>query len=134
MNTTLKILILFLSLFSLVACNTTTRTRNQPIVKDLNQYIGQTPDVITKKLDLNKIGINVTKQPILKENQLIYTFTRSVTTAIPSGISTPNERGKMIQTQIATTSESIQNPLYCNIFFNIENGVAKSYQLKGRAC
>lgn len=133
MNRKSKCYIVVFSLF-LAACNTTTRSRNQPIVQELNQYIGQTPTVITQQLDLSRIGIKPTKQPILKENQLIYTFNRVVTTAIPSGVSISDERGKMAQTLIATTSDSTQYTLYCNIIFDIENGIAKSYQLKGRAC
>lgn len=134
MNKISKIMIVILSLCSLVACNSTRNIRNQPITQQLNSYIGQTTSVITQQLNLQNIGINFSKGPILKENQLIYTFERTVAIPIPTGIAISDERGKMLQTQSATTSDSLKHKLPCNIIFNIQNGVAKSYQLKGKAC
>lgn len=134
MNKISKIMIVILSLCSLVACNSTRSIRNQPITQQLNSYLGQTPPVIIQQLNLQNIGINFSKQPILKENQLIYTFERIVATPIPTGIATPDQRGKMLQTQSATTSDTLKYKLPCNIIFDIQNGVAKSYQLKGKAC
>lgn len=134
MRQKLKILFLCSMLFSLNACNTHNRVRNQAIVQQLNQYIGQEPNTIIQHLNLQNIGISFTKQPSLKENQLIYTFQRQVATPIPTGISIKDENGRMIQTQTATTSDTIKNPLNCNIIFDIENGIAKSYQFIGRGC
>ena len=134
MNTALKYLMLILSLNCLVACDTSTRVRNQPIIQQLNPYIGKSPALIEQQLDLQNIGIKFIKQPVLEENLLTYTFQRTLATAIPTGISTPNEKGKMIQTQIATTSDSLNSLMSCHIIFKIENGVAQSYQFKGRAC
>lgn len=134
MNTTLKYLMLILSLNCLVACDTSTRVRNQPIIQQLNPYIGKAPALIEQQLDLQNIGIKFIKQPMLEENRLTYTFQRTLATAIPTGISTPSEKGKMLQTQIATTSDSLNSLMSCHIIFKIENGVAQSYQFKGRAC
>ena len=134
MNTTLKYLMLMLSLNCLVACDTSTRVRNQPIIQQLNPYIGKAPALIEQQLDLQNIGIKFIKQPMLEENRLTYTFQRTLATAIPTGISTPSEKGKMLQTQIATTSDSLNSLMSCHIIFKIENGVAQSYQFKGRAC
>ena len=134
MNTALKYLMLILSLNCLVACDTSTRVRNQPIIQQLNPYIGKAPALIEQQLDLQNIGIKFIKQPVLEENLLTYTFQRTLATAIPTGISTPNEKGKMIQTQIATTSDSLNSLMSCHIIFKIENGIAQSYQFKGRAC
>lgn len=134
MNTTLKYLMLMLSLNSLVACDTSIRARNQPIIQLLNPYIGKSPALIEQQLDLQNIGIKFIRQPVLEENLLTYTFQRALATAIPTGISTPNEKGKIIQTQIATTSDSLNSLMSCHIIFKIENGIAQSYQFKGRAC
>lgn len=134
MNTTLKYLMLILSLNCLVACDTSTRVRNQPIIQQLNPYTGKAPALIEQQLDLQNIGIKFIKQPMLEENRLTYTFQRTLATAIPTGISTPSEKGKMLQTQIATTSDSLNSLMSCHIIFKIENGVAQSYQFKGRAC
>ena len=134
MNTALKYLMLILSLNCLVACDTSTRVRNQPIIQQLNPYIGKAPALIEQQLDLQNIGIKFIKQPVLEENLLTYTFQRTLATAIPTGISTPSEKGKMLQTQIATTSDSLNSLMSCHIIFKIENGVAQSYQFKGRAC
>ena len=134
MNTALKYLMLILSLNCLVACDTGTRVRNQPIIQQLNPYIGKAPALIEQQLDLQNIGIKFIKQPMLEENRLTYTFQRTLATAIPTGISTPSEKGKMLQTQIATTSDSLNSLMSCHIIFKIENGVAQSYQFKGRAC
>lgn len=134
MNTALKYLMLILSLNCLVACDTSTRVRNQPIIQQLNPYIGKAPALIEQQLDLQNIGIKFIKQPMLEENRLTYTFQRTLATAIPTGISTPSEKGKMLQTQIATTSDSLNSLMSCHIIFKIENGVAQSYQFKGRAC
>lgn len=125
---------LILSLNCLVACDTSTRVRNQPIIQQLNPYIGKAPALIEQQLDLQNIGIKFIKQPMLEENRLTYTFQRTLATAIPTGISTPSEKGKMLQTQIATTSDSLNSLMSCHIIFKIENGVAQSYQFKGRAC
>ena len=134
MNTTVKYLMLMLRLNSLVACDTSTRARNQTIIQQLNPYIGKSPALIEQQLDLQNIGIKFIKQPVLEENLLTYTFQRTLATAIPTGISTPNEKGKMIQTQIATTSDSLNSLMSCHINFKIKNGIAQSYQFKGRAC
>ena len=125
---------LILSLNCLVACDTSTRVRNQPIIQQLSPYIGKSPALIEQQLDLRNIGIKFIKQPMLEENRLTYTFQRTLATAIPTGISTPSEKGKMLQTQIATTSDSLNSLMSCHIIFKIENGVAQSYQFKGRAC
>ena len=134
MNTKLKMILVSLALCGMTACNTQTRVRNQPIVQQLNKYLGQTPNTITQHLNLHSLGIHFIAKPILNENQLIYTFERSIATPIPTGISARDEKSRMIQTQIATTSDSMHYALRCNIIFQIENGVATSYQLKGRAC
>ena len=55
MNTTLKYLMLILSLNCLVACDTSTRARNQTIIQQLNPYIGKSPALIEQQLDLQNM-------------------------------------------------------------------------------
>ena len=87
------------------------------------------------KQHLTLPNLRLQQQPVLNENQLIYTFERRVATPIPTGAAAlVDHNGRMIPTQLSTTSDPIQNTLKCNIIFDIENGIAKSYQLKGRGC
>ena len=96
--------------------------------------IGKTATDIQQQFDLKEIGIQPKKAAVQKENQLIYVFERDVPTSMPSGVSVSDQHGKLLPTQMGSTANSYQNRMSCNIIFNIENGIAKSYQLKGRAC
>lgn len=131
MDKKLRIIFLALIICSLNACDN-NRIKSQSTTQQLNQYIGQTPAEIKQNLTLQNFKL---QQPVLNGNQLIYTVERRVTTPIPTGAAAIlDHNGRMIPTQLSTTSDPIQNTLKCNIIFDIEKGIAKSYQLKGRGC
>lgn len=134
MKNIFKILCIILTTAYLTACTSNMLLRNEPIIQKITPYIGQSATVITQQFKLQNIGIAFSKAPKLENNQLIYTFERTTIIPIPTGIATPDDKGKMLQTQMATTSDSIQNRLQCHIIFKLENNIATSYELKGRAC
>mgnify|MGYP001554093714 FL=1 len=125
--------ILFCCIY-LASCTSLSQQRNAPIHQYVQPFIGKTVTDIQQQFDLKEIGIQPKKTAVQKENQLIYVFERDVSTSMPSGVSVPDQHGKWLPTQTGSTANSYKNLMSCNIIFNIENGIAKSYQLKGRAC
>ena len=117
----------------LASCASLSQQRNAPIHQYVQPFIGKTVFEIQQQFDLKEIGIQP-KTSAVKENQLIYVFERDVSTSMPSGGSVPDQHGKWLPTQTGSTANSYKNLMSCNIIFNIENGIATSYQFKGRAC
>lgn len=127
-------LILFISVFSFSACQTTNEKSNIALKEQLNHFIGKDVAYIEEHLNLDQIGIKLNPNPIISSQQAIYTFNRKVSIPIPSGHATLDSRGVMIPTQISSVSDRYSNTLTCNIIFNLEHQIAQSVLLQGRAC
>lgn len=130
----MKKLIFLSSILLLTACSTLSADRNKPIAQYAQQFVGQSSNQIQQNFNLNTHGIPL-KHPVQQQDQqLIYTFERSVVIATPSRLPISDERGKMIITQSGGSSESYSNLMTCHIIFTLKENIAQSFQLKGRAC
>lgn len=116
------------------ACHTLTQKNKIQLSQQLKQYLGKKSGYITEHLDLNNLGIKINPNPVTAPDRIIFSFDRVASIAIPLTTMTRDSNGVMIPVQIATVSNSYDRIVSCNMIFLLENDIAQSVSLKGKAC
>lgn len=131
----IQIITLSLSILSLVACQTPSM-RTQNLDAYLQNFIGQSSDVIQQNLNFKTLGYQTSQHVEQTKNQLIYTILRPIYIPVAgsnASISSNAMGAPMIRYDTASTPHYDVN-FNCKVVFNLENGIAKSINYYGKAC
>ena len=123
-----KALILVLPILC-TACITTSQNK---LNQTLQQYVGQSAELVQQQLNLNEFGYTVLSAPVQTQEKLSYTIIRKM----PIPIGTPN-----LATSIAMgapnpmqSKGSLNIDMQCQINFILRDNQVESIKYQGRAC
>lgn len=130
-----KIIIVSCIASSLIAC-TSMRQNKQLRNQYLNSFIGQSIEAIQQNFNIEAMNIHSTMQKKLSNQQFIIKYEREIHTPIPTPmtVTTFGNSRAFTSTQLGSLANAERTMAPCYIIYDLENNIAKSYHLKGRAC
>lgn len=130
-----KIIIVSCIASSLIAC-TSMRQNKQLRNQYLNSFIGQSSEAIQQNFNIEAINIHATMQKQLSNQKFIIKYEREIHTPVPTPMIVAFQVGnrEVSSTQSGSIANAERTMAPCYIIYDLENNIAKSYHLKGRAC
>ncbi|TCH65051.1 hypothetical protein [Acinetobacter sp. ANC 4862] len=125
---------LLTTLCLLYGCATSPTTTAQQRDTYLQQFIGQSSQIIQTKLDLRQLGYQQVLSPSLDNQTLTYTVIRPITIPMPMAQNPADIDSGAIPIQITPRAQSYDVNLQCKIVYRLENNIAKSVHYTGRTC
>lgn len=121
------------ALGALSACSTTSSTASQRDAY-LQQFIGQSSQLIDQTLDLKRLGYQQISGPERSANQLSYVVQRPISIPLPVAQFPAAGTGTVPIPVTVSPSEGYDVKLQCKITFLLKDNIATAVRTTGRTC